>query len=529
MSALNTNYPHSCVIPAKAGIHIGRGSRPAPGRRFTCIIAAALLLLAGAARADAPPKPAAASAALPAKVETRHTITLDGHKLEFRAIAESLPVTNANGAVTASVFTVSYLAAAAAGEPRPVSFVFDGGPGAASVFLHLGALGPRILETPETGAAPAPPVRLADNPSSWLRFTDLVFVDPVGTGFSEATGKGDNPDRPFFNVAADLRSLDAVVRLWLTRQRRWNSPVWLVGESYGGFRAAAMAASLERHEGVRVSGLVLVSPALDLSVLHQSVPDLIAPALELPSYAASAAALAGKVPGAQGEAAVERFALSDYLAGLAGLKGVPAPGDAFVARLAHMIGLSPETVARYRARVPQRVFAREILRSKGEEVSLYDATVTVPAPGEGGGPGDPVLGPAVAAFTAAFGIYAPEHLGYRTEKPYRVLPREISRQWNWDAAQEGEGGLGLALSSLQGFLQRHPQTKVLIANGRYDLVTPYLGSRWFVDQLAIPAAQRGRISFEVYDGGHMMYMRPSVRAAFARDAARLYKAAGAAL
>jgi carboxypeptidase C (cathepsin A) len=531
LSELNTDYPPLLVIPAKAGIHRSRGSRPSSGRQFTYIIAVVLLALGGIARAEAPEhgKPAAEGAALPAKVETRHSLTLGGRKIDYRAIAESLPVTNAKGAVAASVFTVSYLAEAAAGEPRPVSFVFDGGPGAASVFLHLGALGPRILETPETGAAPAPPARLADNPSSWLKFTDLVFIDPVGTGFSEAAGKGDNPGRPFFDVAADLRSLDAVVRLWLTRHRRWASPVYLVGESYGGFRAAAMTRSLERHEGVVVSGLVLVSPALDLSVLHMSAPDLIAPAVELPSYAASAAALAGKAKAAEDEAEVERFALSDYLVGLAGLKGVPAPGDPFVGRVAHMIGLAPNIVARYRGRVPQRVFAREILRDKGEEASLYDGTVARPAPGESGGAGDPVLGPAVAVYTAAFDIYAPEYLGLHTDKPYRVLPREISRQWNWDAANEGEGGLGLALSSLQAFLLRHPQTKVLIANGRYDLVTPYLGSRWFVDQLAIPAASRAHIRIEVYDGGHMMYMRPSVRAAFARDAARLYKGAGAAL
>ena len=520
---------NAAVMPAKAGIRAGHGSRHSPGRQawLMRIIAAALLALAGTADADAGGKPAAAPA-LPAKVETQHSLTLDGRKIDFRAIAETLPLTNRKGAVAASVFTISYVAGGTTGAPRPVSFVFDGGPGAASVFLHLGALGPRILETPESGAAPGAPARLADNPSSWLQFTDLVFVDPVGTGFSQAVGKGDNPDRPFFNVGADLRSLDAVVRLWLTRHRRWSSPVYLVGESYGGFRAAAMAESLERREGVTVSGLVMVSPALDLSVLHERLPDLIAPAVELPSYAAAAAALAGKGESAGNAAAVERFALSDYLVGLAAMTGVPAPGNPFVAQIAHAIGLSAKIVARYRGRVPRRVFAREIGRGKGEAASLYDATVTQPAPGEGGG-GDPLLGPAAAAFTAAFDIYAPEYLGYRTDQPYRVLPRAVSRQWNWQGAEEGAGGLGLALSSLQSFLLRHPQTKVLIANGRYDLVTPYLGSRWFVDQLAIPAALRARIRLAVYEGGHMMYMRPSVRAAFARDAARLYAGTGATL
>ena len=172
---------------------------------------------------------------------THHDIVLGGHRLDYDAVAETLAVTDAKGAVTASIFTIAYLTDAAAGDRRPVSFVFNGGPGAASVFLHLGALGPRIMETPDNGSAPSPPVRLVDNPSTWLPFTDLVFVDPVGTGFSRGEGKEENPDKPFWDVHADIASLGAVVRLWLTRHERWGSPVYLVGESYGGFRAAAMA------------------------------------------------------------------------------------------------------------------------------------------------------------------------------------------------------------------------------------------------------------------------------------------------
>src|SRR5205814_1397564 len=216
--------------------------------------------LAGPGLAD--DKPAAPSGDPPALVETQHSITLNGHPLEYRAIAETIGLTDGKGEPTASVFTIAYLAEPAAGERRPVAFVFNGGPGAASVFLHLGSLGPRILDTPATGAVPPPPVALVDNPSTWLAFTDLVFVDPVGTGFSRGKGKEDNPDKPFWNVQSDVNSLGAVVRRWLTRHQRWTSPVYLVGESYGGYRAAAMARSLPRDVGVTVSGLVLVSPAL---------------------------------------------------------------------------------------------------------------------------------------------------------------------------------------------------------------------------------------------------------------------------
>ena len=444
-------------------------------------------------------------------------------------MAETIGLTDRKGEAVASIYTVSYLAEAPAGTQRPVAFVFNGGPGAASVFLHLGALGPRILETQSSGAVPSPPVRLIDNPSTWLRFTDLVFVDPVGTGFSHGKGKEENPDKPFWNVNSDLDSLGAVVRRWLTRHERWSAPVFLVGESYGGLRAAALAKSLERDVGVTVSGLVLISPALDIAVLHPDISDALASAFALPSYAATAAVLSGAEFPAETSAAAERFALSDYLVGLAALKGIPAAGDPFIARVAALTGLPDEVVRRERGRVTNRVFANELRHAQGEILSLYDGTV---ARATGADPwddhaGDPVLDPAIAAYTAAFDSYAPEALGYRTERPYRVLPREVSRQWNWDAAR-GEGGLGLALSSLEDTLLLHPATRLLIVNGRYDLVTPYLASRWLIDQLAVPAAVRAAIGLRVYEGGHMMYMRPNSRAALAADAADIFASPSAA-
>ncbi len=482
-----------------------------------------VLIMLGAAGAQADGKP---EAALPARVVTHHAITLDGRSLDYDAIAETFALTDRKGATTATIFTVSYLAAAQAGATRPVSFVINGGPGAASVFLHLGALGPKIMETPANGDAPRPPVRLVDNSSTWLAFTDLVFIDPVGTGFSRGEGAEQNPDKPFWDVHADLNSLDAVIRLWLTRHQRWTAPVYLVGESYGGFRAAAMARSLARDVDVTVSGLVLISPALDLSALHPNQRDLLAAGFFLPSYAATAAAL--HVTGADVDlAAVERFALSDYLVGLAALPAQPSRGDPFIARVARLTGLSEEIVRRYRARVPSHVFAREILRDRGQRVSLYDGTIPQPAPAdERQGGGDPLLRPVAADFGAAFNAYAAETLGYHTDRPYRVLAGDVSRQWNWEGERR-DGGPGLPMASLEAALIAHPETKVLIVNGRYDLVTPYLSSRWLVDQLPIPAATRAQIRLRVYQGGHMVYLHPAARAALAQDAAQLYAAAGA--
>ena len=487
--------------------------------KIAAIVCLWLGVLAAGARADDK-----LQSALPARVATHHSIQLGNHRLDYDAIAETLPLTDQKGAATASIFTVSYLSAGSGGAARPVSFAFNGGPGAASVFLHLGALGPKVMQTPDNGDAPSPPARLVDNPATWLPFTDLVFIDPVGTGFSRGEGNEQNPDKPFWDVHADLSSLDAVVRLWLTRHQRWASPVFLVGESYGGFRAAAMTRTLSRDANVTVSGLVLISPALDMSALHPSERDLLAAGFFLPTYAATAAAL-HVMPKAGGDlAAVERFALSDYLVGLAGLEGPPPAANPFIAEVAGMIGLREEIVRRWRARVPSHVFAREILRNRGERVSLYDGTIVRPAPADDReGAGDPLLQPAAAAFGATFNAYAADALGYRTDRPYRVLAGDVARQWNWEGERQ-EGGRGLPMASLEAALLAHPGMKVLIANGRYDLVTPYLSSRWLVGQLQVPPATRAQIRLRVYQGGHMMYLRPASRAALAEDAAQLYAA-----
>jgi carboxypeptidase C (cathepsin A) len=490
----------------------------------------ALLSLVPIAMAQDEAKPAREPAApkaaleLPAHVETRHTIQLGQRSLDYRAVAETITLSDAKGNATASIFTISYGVDPQPGQVRPVAFFFNGGPGAASVFLHLGAVGPRIMADLPNGAVPNPPVQIVDNPSTWLDFTDLVFVDPVGTGFSRGEGKDDDPGKPFWNVHADIRSLDATVRRWLTRHQRWSSPVWLAGESYGGFRVAAMAKSLARDEGIIPTGIVMLSPALDYALLNPDAATLIAGAVNLPTFATSAAALSGN-PGFDA-APVERFALSDYLAGLAAVKGVPPSGDPFIAKVAALIGLPEDVVRRERGWVGKEVFAHELRRGQNEVLSLYDATITRPSPGNPWDQtaGDPVLDNAIAAYTQAFNAYAPDGLGYNTELPYRVLPMTINRQWDLDAVHEGQDGLGLALSGLQTALLEHPATKVLIANGRYDLVTPYLASRWLMDQLEIPTAVRDAIRIKVYDGGHMMYLQPQSRTALAADAAALFKA-----
>jgi carboxypeptidase C (cathepsin A) len=496
---------------------------------IAALIVGMLLGLGTAAAADdakppaREPPPAHSAPELPARVETHHTIQLGQRSLDYRAVSETIALADAKGDKTASIFVTAYLVDPKPGQARPVAFLFNGGPGAASVFLHLGAVGPRIMKPTPSGAVPSPPVQIVDNPSTWLDFTDLVFVDPVGTGFSRGEGKDENPNKPFWNVKSDIDSLNSVVRLWLTRHERWASAVYLVGESYGGFRVAAMAKSLARDEGVTPTGVIMISPALDWAMLNPSPGDLIAGASGLPTYTASAAFYAGNTK--FDAAPVEQFALTDYLTGLAAMKGVPTPGDPFIAKVAAMIGLPEDIVRRERGWVGKEIFAHELRRNENQVLSLYDATVIRAAVSNPWDQiaGDPVLDNATAAFTAAFNTYAPAELGYRTELPYRVLPMIVNRQWNFDGAREGQDGLGLPLSGLQTALIDHPATKVLIVNGRYDLVTPYFASRWLMDQLNIPAATRDAIRIKVYDGGHMMYLKPASREALAADAAALFQ------
>ena len=470
-----------------------------------------------------PAASAPADVKLPAHVETHHVLQLGDRRLAYTAVAETIPLVDAKGETTASIFTTSYLMDGVAPGSRPLAFVFNGGPGAASVFLHLGALGPQILETPGNGAPPHSPVKLIDNPNSWLGFTDLVFVDPVGTGFSRGKGKDDNPDKAFWNVKSDINSLAQLARLWLTKHERWASPVYLVGESYGGFRAAALSKTLPDDVGITVAGVVMVSPALDTEILHPDISNLTAAAFELPSYAATAAVLSGQSASSIDYAGAERFALSDYLTGLAQLPSDPAAAQPFFARVAALTGLPEDLVQRERGRIPSGVFTHELRKPQHEMLSLYDATVTRPTTANpwDDEAGDLILNGAAAAYTAAFDIYAPQALGYRTDLQYEVLHNQAAQQWNWDAARHG-GSLGLALASLQSAMLTHPQTRVLIANGRYDVVTPYLASRWLVDQLSLPEPVRRKISTRVYEGGHMMYMRPAARAALAADAAALF-------
>lgn len=459
-----------------------------------------------------------------APVTTEHVLALtETVGLPYEARVETVPVRLAEGGAEADIAIVSYRRLGEQRGKRPVTFVFNGGPGASSAYLHLGAMGPKIVRMAETGGAPPPPVVLEDNPDSWLRFTDLVFVDPVGTGFSRAAG-GRDAEKAFWSVSADVSSLAQVIERWLGRNGRWSSPIYIAGESYGGFRAAQLARTLARIQGVALSGLVMISPALDLSIIRPGAHDVLPWALALPSMVASARAH-GQGAAAPPLEAVEAFALGEYLQGIAAIAPEgPDPDAALIEKLAQLLGLEIKVVRRWHGRVPAWVFAERVLQRPGWALSVYDGSIAGPDPRPGRSGPDSVLEGTKATLSSAFNAYVRDDLGLRIDREFRLLSPEPSRHWDWEGARGGRDRTQGAVDELAEALALTPGLRVLVAHGRTDMVTPYLVTRWLLDRLELPQEVRGRIRQEELDGGHMMYFHAAQRTALTRLAAEFYEA-----
>ncbi|MGH6901648.1 MAG: S10 family peptidase, partial [Geminicoccaceae bacterium] len=476
--------------------------------------------------------PAVASTALPELSTTRHEIEIGGRRIGYTATAGTLPLGQDPERPDAHLFYVAYAADLAEAETRPVAFVLNGGPGASAAYLHLGALGPRRVAF-EDGAAPPAPPGIVPNPDTWLTFTDLVFIDPVETGFSRTvTDEGEEDGRRFLGTQPDLDALAAFIRLWLSRNERWTSPKFLVGESYGGFRVAALADLLAERQGIQVNGAVLISPVIEFSLHDGDDYTLLPWVLRVPSFVAVAhrhgkGSLAGRASGdLEGLLdEVEVFSLAELLPGLARGDALPAPAaEALYRRLAAMVGLPPELVRRHAGRIPRGVFAKELLRADRRVVSLYDGSLTAidPEPGESSARGDARLTRITATLAAAINDYLRRDLDYQTDRPYRVLNREVSRRWKWRG--DGQGFIGAA-DELEAVLSREPTFRVLIVHGAYDLVTPYFTSVYVARQMRLDPEVRDAVRVEVYQGGHMFYTHDAARARLHGDARMLFEAA----
>jgi len=448
---------------------------------------------------------------------SRHEIDVGGQRIAYTATAGTPPLRDDEGKVTAHMFYTAYVAETV-GAQRPVTFVFNGGPGAASAFLHIAALGPRVIPFNEKGSAALQPVRLVDNTDTWLRFTDLVFIDPVGTGYSRGVGGQDKIKNNFFGVGKDADSMAEFARLYLTRTRRLLDPVFLAGESYGGFRAVLVAKRM-LHSGLDVRGAVLISPVIEFSLIRGDALTILPLALSLPSIASAHAEMeTGAKPGAGMVSDVETFARGRYIGHLAaGLRDDPAINDA----LARFTGLPVDRIARQHGRVSVSDFTKAFRESQDRALSLYDGSVSVALPRPAGRyHSDPILDYAVSVLSPAFAAYARDELGYATDLAYDLLNRDVNKKWDFGSSPQRQGYAG-ALDDLQEARTQRPSLRILIAAGYTDLVTPFAASQYLIDQMK-PLEGAAPVEMKVYPGGHMMYMRAPSRRALSSDVRAMY-------
>jgi carboxypeptidase C (cathepsin A) len=436
-----------------------------------------------------------------------------GASLRYRCHAAFVPVAGAHGEPDAAIFTTAYLAdLPEGGAPRPLCFAFNGGPGSASLWLHLGALGPKRVVVPDDGSAPRAPYTLADNPLTWLEHFDLVFVDPPHTGYSLTAS--DDARKKMLGVDGDVAALCEVIRVWLARHERFASPLYLAGESYGTTRGAAIADSLAGM-GIALAGLVLVSLAMDLQTLDFEPGNLLPFSLFLPGFA-NVAQYHGLLRGPLAKsseaarAAAEAFAAEDLpVALLAGARLSPQRFAKVAKRLSELTGLPQALVEQLNLRISDQNFFFEALREQGRIVGRLDARSTGPMAARRSR--DWEFDPGIEAIEAPYAMlaqaYYQQSLGVKTDQRYEGLNIEVNKQWKWARGESTGNGFCNTTPDLARVLRRLPHLKVLVASGRYDLGTPYSASDHSLAQLDIPAEVRSRITHQYYDAGHMMYTR----------------------
>ncbi len=487
------------------------------------ILSAALILLAAgvhAAESSATNAPAATNSpaaensvlgkipdAAHAPARATNTVTIAGERVTYVAETGMLPVLKPDGSSRASIFYVAYTRTGVTNASRPVMFCFNGGPGSASLWLHLGALGPRRVKMNPDGSQPPPPSGLLDNEYSILNASDLVFIDPVATGFSRAT-KDEKPEQ-FFGDSADLDSVGEFIRLWTTRHERWLSPKFLCGESYGVFRAAGLADNLRARFGLYLNGLVLVSGVLDFATISsgETGNDLPYP-LILPAFTA-AAFYHGKLPAdlqndlTNALAESRTFARGEFTEALH--LGAALPADEkqkVVAELARLTGLPEDVIADNNLRVDENVFRKQLLHGAGLILGAYDARLTG-RDGQAAAPGpafDPSSAAVMGPFSGAMNSYVRSELKFEDDLPYELIAGV--QPWNYGA----DNNYPNASDRLASVMNQNPYLKVLVCGGRCDLVCPIDTIRHSLEHMPLAEAGRKNIRYAEFDAGHMMYI-----------------------
>jgi carboxypeptidase C (cathepsin A) len=490
-----------------------------------------MLLVWAAGRSAYAEEPAAATHPADKVSVTTGTLTVGGKELAYTATAGYMPLKDESGKPRARIFYTAYTAgmrqmpatapaSAPATEPataptsengqdpkRPLIFLFNGGPGAASVWLHLGAVGPMRLDVPEDGSVPKPPYKTVENASSWLTDADLVFVDPVGTGYSRAA----EPDKAkeFYGVKEDIESVGEFVRLFLTKNQRWGSPIYLAGESYGTTRVAGLAPYLQERVGVSLNGIILISTVLNFGAISAQPGNDLPYALNLPTYAALAhyhhkAPTKLKLEPFLEDA--ENFALHEYTVALAKGSALSEEDRKSIARkIANFTGLSDSYVLESNLRIPPNRFQKELLRDQGKIIGRFDGRLTgAPLdPPNDSAEYDPSLSGFYPAYTSAFNDYVRRTLKYDNDLPYEVLSNQ-TRPWNFASGGANNAFLYVG-DDLKAAMTTNPHLKLLVCAGRYDLATPYFGVVYTLNHLQLAKDLQKNITLTFYPGGHMMY------------------------
>jgi len=517
-------------------------TRATSGLRFLLALAACAALLPPGAMAageqDAKPdeKPADAAPAAPKEESsvTDHSIVIAGQPIPYKATAATILLKNDKDEPTALIYSTAYTRSDVMDPSRrPIAFIYNGGPGSSSVWLHMGSFAPKRVVTANAAATPPAPYRLADNPESLLDRADLVFIDPVGTGFSHAVGKAQ--DKDFWGVDQDVRSLSQFITTYVSRNNRWNSAKFLIGESYGTFRSAALANYLQSHDGIYVNGIVLISSVLDLGTISFN-PGVDMPYIfYLPSYAATAwyHTMLKDRPADLNAFLTEarRFAETDYASALMQGARLSAVDKAAVARaLARFTGLSEDYLVKADLRVSLPQFMKELQRSRGLTTGRLDARFsgwTYDLLGEFA-EYDPQDTSITGPFTATFNSYVREELKFGRDKIYKTGADEAGQNWDWK--HRGGDNFGFPGSpNVEGDLIQamlaNPHLQIEVENGLYDLATPFFATEYTMEHLGLPAALQKNIRQQYYEAGHMMYLRDEDLARLKANVARFIDAA----
>jgi carboxypeptidase C (cathepsin A) len=445
-----------------------------------------------------------------APVVTHHQVTVGGRVLKYTATVGHLPIKDPAGTTDALMFYVAYTLDGASPGERPLTFAFNGGPGSASMWLHMGALGPRKVVLEKEGFLPPAPYRIEDNASTLLDRSDLVLVDAIGTGFSRpaTVAKG----KKFWGVWGDVDSFSEFIRLYITRNERWSSPLFLLGESYGTTRAAGISNQLA-EQGISFNGIVLLSTVLSFETLEFNKTNDVPYPLILPSYAMIAAyhhKLAPELAGnpEQLRKEVEQWASNEYTLALG--KGdalTAAERQGVIDRLARYTGLSKEFIDETNLRVDVHGFTHRLLADRKLRVGRLDGRFTGPDPlGFEDTPFYDPAGTVAPAFNTAFNDYVRRELGYKTDTPYYLTARRgfgPAFEWDWGSS---DGGFADTATALRQAMVKNRHLKVLVIEGYYDLATPYYAVNYSMDHLDLPAEYRQNISYATAAAGHMVYL-----------------------